>query len=97
MATVILQDLNEIITVPVGTASAFREAINNNFTVLKDASQQLQNMVGKWDETEKGTIYKRLLKSSKLYIGAQSEYEEDVKDGLEMCAGDIWFKVLENE
>ena len=97
MATVVLQDLSKVITVPLGTAAKFRGQINDNFTVLKDASQQLQNMVGEWDETEKGTIYKRLLKSSKLYVGTQNEYESDMGDGLEMYAGDVWFKILENE
>lgn len=96
MATVVLQDLSVVISVPLGTAAKFRGQINDNFTVLKDASQQLQNMVGEWDETDKGTITERLKNNSKLYIGTQDSYNIDIEQGLQLYSGDIWFKILED-
>ena len=91
MATVVLQDLNKVVTVSVGTAAKFRGEINNNFTVLKDASQQLQNMVGEWDETRKGTIATRLFENRKVCCGNESEYESSISDGLILEDGDFWF------
>ena len=91
MATVILQDLSKVIAVPVGTAASFRGQINNNFTVLKNASQQLQNMVGEWDETEEGTIATRLFKNKKICCGNEAAYDSSVANGLILEDGDFWF------
>lgn len=91
MATVVLQDLSKVIAVPVGTAAKFRGQINDNFAVLKDASQQLQNMVGEWDETEIGTIATRLFNNKKVCCGNEEAYDNSIAKGLVMEEGDFWF------
>lgn len=93
MATVILQDLG-IIEVSVGTAAAFRKAINDNFELLQNASQQLQDMVGPWDAATNKTINERLYGNSKIYIGTKEEYQNAVGSGLQMIKGDMWFEVI---
>jgi hypothetical protein len=52
-------------------------------------------MVGNWDFSNNGTIKERLYKNSKLYIGTEIQYENDVDSGLQFRAGDIWLEVVE--
>ena len=99
MAAVIFEDLGMIIQVPVGTATAFRQAINNNFTVLKNSSKQLQDIVGQWNSTHIApkvdkTISQRLYGSNKLYVGTQTQYNSAISAGLDMIQNDVWFKVI---